>query len=320
MQKTRRELLDDFLLFVGEPEDDDARNVAERLLNLSLTSIWLKQPWRHFRSPVPFQITLTASQARYSLPDYFGRVGPGEMRNVTKARPVRQVPEGQVDRLFPNAGTSYEIAGEVSHFEILGVSGVHTQPAVAGDELEVVSSSADDTDVVVAIAGDDSSGRWTRNQVTLNGTTAVPIGTWSFVDELGKAYRASATPATELTSSRGTITLRKTSGQAELQKLFAQESAKEHQILRVYPKPSAADVLALPIIRKPKRLFNDADVLPDLWEPAVWEELLLNWQVNRGELTQADAMQAPRPAYIDLLAFENATKARPQATGYRGIR
>ena len=43
-----------------------------------------------------------------------------------------------------------------------------------------------------------------------------------------------------------------------------QESAKEHNVLTVYPTPASADVLAVPIIRRPKRLLHDADTaLPE---------------------------------------------------------
>lgn len=318
MHKSRREFLDDFLSFVGESADDTARNVAERLLNRSLTTIWLKKPWRQFRSPVPFQLTLTVNQSRYALPDYFGRVGPGAVRNLTRGGSiVHPMPDGGNDIDYPESGTTSETAGQPARYEIVGVCGVYTQPASTGDALEVVSDNVSDTDVVVAISGDDASGRWTRNQVTLTGTTAVAIGTWAFVDELGKAYQASATPVTELTSSRGTVTLRKVTGGTVLQTLFAQESSKEHPVFTLVPKPVAADVLAIPILRRPKRLFHDADVIPDLWEPVVWEEMVIGWQVNTGDLSLAESLNLPRPAYIDLVAFDNASKGPSRTRPYQ---
>lgn len=319
MHLSRRQLLDDFLTFVGEGDDADARNVAERLLNKTLTALWLKYPWSSYRSPVPYQLTLTANRRRYSLPDYFGRVGPGQPRNLTRGTPLRPLQPGDLERFFPQAGTSFEVADLPRAYEIAGVSGVHTQPAATGDALTVVSDSAADTDIVVAITGDDISGRWTRRQVALLGLTAVAIGTWTFVDELGKAYQFGATPVTELTSSRGTVTLKVQSSGAELQSLFLQESSKEHQILTVYPKPSAADQLAIPVIRRPKRLLFDADPIPDLWEPALWEELLIEWKVNRGELNPVTASSAPRPAFIDLVAHENSLTPRPISRPYVGM-
>lgn len=307
MHLTRRELLDDFLAFVGETGDSNARDVGERLLNRSLTSVWLRHPWRAYRSPAPVQVTCVANQRSYALPDYFGRLGPGTVRNLTTGAQLEVLPDGDTERLFPTAGTTLESAGVPTMVEIAGVCGVHTQPASTGDALEVVSDNAADTDVVVAIAGNDSSGRWTRNQVTLTGTVAVAIGTWSFVDELAKAYLATVTPATELSSSRGMVTLRKVAGATELQKLFAQESAKEHQLVTLYAKPASAYVIAIPTIRKVKRLVYDADAIPDLWEPAVWEAMHIEWMVNTGEMRRENVGQVRRPALEDLIAFDNET-------------
>lgn len=309
MQKTRRELLDDFVQFMGESEDVEARNTAERVLNRAVLGIWLKHAFQEFRSPVPFELTCVVNQMRYALPDYFGRVGPGHhLRNLTRGgRPIAPRQAGDLAGDFPSTGTTSEQASSPIAYEVAGVCGVHTQPASTGQALEVVSSDAADTDVVVAIAGDDSFGRWTRNQVTLTGTTAVAIGTWAFVDEFGKAYPASVTPATELTSSRGTVTLRRVSDAAELQRLFPQESAHEHAVLALYPKPNAADVIAIPVIRKPKRLFQDADVLPWTWEAAIWEAMTIEWGVNTGEIPKVQAGSVPRPALVDLICYDNET-------------
>lgn len=307
MHKSQRELLDDFLDFVGEKGDANARTTAARVVNRALTTIWLKRAWAIYRSPVPFTMALVVNQARYSLPDYFGRVGPGQPRNITQGgAPLLPRQPGGLENDFPWMGTTQEVAGQSRWYEVTGMSGAHTQPAVTGDALEVVSSSVSDVDIVVAIAGDDSNGNWTRNQITLNGTTAVAIGTWSFVDECAKAYVNTATPATDQTSSRGNVTLRKVSDQTEIQKLFPQESSREHAIFTVYPKPSTADTIAIPVIRRPKRLFHDADSIPDLWEPAIFEEMSMQWAVNRGELSEAQANAMPRPALLDLICHENA--------------
>jgi hypothetical protein len=308
MHTTRREFLDDFLGFVNELHDPNARDVASRLLNRVVTRIWMKHPWRAFRSPAPVEITTVANQRSYALPDYFGRVGPGRIRNLTTGgSPIEPLEAGDAERAYPVGGTSLETASTPRHCEIAGVAGVHTQPAPAGEALEVLSDSASDTDVVVTVAGDDSSGRWTRTQVTLNGTTAVAIGTWGYLDEMGKAYvnTVDAPTSAPYGSSRGTVTLRKVSNQAELQKLLPQESAREHALVTFYPKPSGAWTMALPCIRKVKRLYNDADPLPDLWEPAILEEMHIEWQVNTGEMPRTIAGQVPRPAFLDLLVYDH---------------
>lgn len=312
MHKTRREVLDEIVNFFGESGDDDALTMAEGALNRAITAIWLKHPWRQFQSPVPIQVTLTVNQARYALPDYFGRVGPGKIRNLSRGgAPVEVLPDGYMDEFFETQGTSYESPSLPYVATIKGVCGVSVQPVSTGEALQVVSdAAADGSSVVCAIAGEDATGRWTRNQVPLNGTTPVAIGTWAFVDEFAKAYLSTATPTTPFTSSAGTITLSKVSGGTVLQTLFTQESAKEHPILTVFPKPTAADVLAIPVLRRPKRLFHDADPIPDLWEPAVWEELAIEWQVSAGEMTVAESLALPRPKFLDLVAFDNASRAR----------
>ncbi len=319
MHQTKRELLDEFLQFVGDPNDDTARTIAEGCLNRAFTSLWMARPWAAFRSPVPLNLTLTVNQARYALPDYFGRVGPGEMRNISRGGAIiKRLGDGELEQLFPNTGTSFEIAGPPARYELSGVCGVQTQVAAAGEALEVLSSVSGDTDVVVAIDGEDGSGYWTRYQVTLTGTTPVALGTWTYVDEFSKAFPAGTTPATPGTSSRGIVTLRKASGGSTRQVLYPQESARQHDVLTFYPKPDQADVVTVPFVRKLKRLFEDADPLPDLWGPALFEEMGLEWEVNGKTMTRVDAQNAPRPKRLDLIAFENQQEPRltKRAFGY----
>jgi hypothetical protein len=310
MQLTRRQFLDDFLDLVREPHDPDARATASSLLNLAMTAIWLEKPWRQFVSPVPFRVTLTPGQVRYSLPDYFGRLGRGSVTNLTRGGILHPLGEGKLTEFYPQLGTPLQMNGTPERFEIAGTSGVHTQPATTGDALEAVSDSVADTDVVVALAGEDTNGRWLRNQVTLNGTTAVALGTWAFVDDAGKAIADANDALAGRASSRGTITIRKVTDRTELQKLFPTESSKEHNILAVYPPPDAADTLAFPVIRKPRSYVNEADTLPDLWQPALVEFMQLEWQVNSGELTREAAARAFKPALQALIAFENQTQPR----------
>jgi hypothetical protein len=189
--------------------------------------------------------------------------------------------------------------------------------ASAGEALEVLSDDAGDVDVYATVTGQDGAGRWTRNQVLLQGLAAVALGTWSYVDEFAKAYAAASTPATAFTSSRGNVTLRRAAGAIERQKLFPQESAREHPVLTLYPKPSAADILAIPVIRRAKRLFHDSDPLPDLWEPALLEDMLIYWKQNTGEADLAAAV-APRPALADLLATDNESRGPNYTVPFMG--
>lgn len=305
MQQTRREVIDELLDFVGELSDDEARNTAERLLNRALQTIWIKRAWSQFVSPAPLELTLTPNQRSYALPDHFGRLRSLEQaaRNATRGSWIRYLAEMDMLEQYPDAGTSLEQASDPAFCSVHGTVGVTTQPLITGEELEVVSNNAADIDIRVSIIGDDSNGNNTRNQVTLNGTTPVSIGTWGFVDELGKAFPADTAPTTEYFSSRGNVTLRKVTGGTVLQSLFPQESARQHRVFTVYPKPIRADVLVIPFVRAIKLRAHDADPTPINWGPALFEEMLIQWRAQNGEIR--DPSQAARPALIDLVCFEN---------------
>jgi hypothetical protein len=75
-----------------------------------------------------------------------------------------------------------------------------TQPA-APDTLEVVSSAAGDTTQTMTVVGRDSQGRVVSQTVTLNGTTAVPLGSLGTVQRVLSA---------ELSATcTGTVTVRR---------------------------------------------------------------------------------------------------------------
>lgn len=309
MQKTRKEAIDEFLAFVGESEDSEARNIAEPLLSRAVEAIWLKHPWRDYQSPDPVEFTAVAGRRSYPLPADFGRMGKGVVRNLTRGWELAPLDSEAADRLYPQRGTSLEVGASPKHYLLGGIVGVQRQPAVTGEACEVVSDSgADAADLRVTIVGYDASGNSRRRQVTLNGLTPVAVGTWAYVDEFGKSYRNGVAPTTEGTSSEGTVTLRITSSQNILQELFPEESAREHRVLTLLPKPNAADTIALPMMRRPPRFLFDADVLPGDWWNAILEELVIQWRVNRGELP-ADSV-VPRPHLIDLVCADNVNAPR----------
>lgn len=317
MHNTRRELLDDFVLLMGDTDDEEARNIAEGCLNRALLALWLKLPWRVFRSPVPYALPLVVDQASYALPDYFGRIGPGEVRNATVGGALPRLQDGELERMFPLTGTALEVHGQPRRYEIQGTTGVSTQVAIAGELLEVLSLAPQDNDVVLSISGRNGVGHWTREQVRLGGTTPVQCGTWTYIDEVGKSYEAGATAETEHTTSRGVVTLRQVSDGAIRQQLLPQESARQHDVFTVYPKPQIAHTLLLPIIRKPKRLFQDGDTLPDLWGPAIFERMQIDWQVSEDEMPLAQALTLPAgPALLDLVAFENQQRPVRHKRGF----
>lgn len=320
MHRNRREALDEFLAHVGELDDAEARNLAEAALNRAIEAIALKRTWRDLQSPAPIELTLTVNQRSYAMPDFFGKVGPGLIRNLTRrGMEITETTQEELQRDRPEAGTTFETAGAPDLLVIAGVCGVHTQPASAGDALEVVSDSALDlsTKVKVSIEGDDANGRHSRREFALNGTTPVAVGTWRWVDTFGKGTVFGQTPATEYTSSVGSVTLRKVTGAVELQYLFPEESSHEHRVITFSPKPATADIIAIPCIRRPKRLLFDGDPLPADWWPAIFEEMEAGWRSNTGEAGSAASL--PRPAFRDLVEWENTNGPRPRVRTFGGF-
>ncbi len=319
MQFTRREALDEFLDFVGESNDSGARNVAERELNNAITAIAQSHKFLWLLSPAPFELTLVVNQRSYALPPYFGLVQDERFRNLSSYGYIYMRAKHYVDEVYPRAGTSVEIAGRVKDALFAGHVGVQTQPASTGDALELVSSDVADVGIVVTIGGTDGNGVWQRAQYSLNGTTPVAAGTWSYIDEgPAKSYPFGSTPVTEFTTSRGTVTLRKAGAGATLQSLLPAESAREHDVVTFYPKPSTADIVSIPFYRRPARLLNDGDPLPDDWWPAIKEEMLIQWRVNTGELA-TDSDQVPRPKRNLLIEMDNLKRPRPQKQPFTGF-
>lgn len=308
MIQTRRELLDDFLRYVTEHGDSVAERIAGRALNRALLAIWLKHPWAQFRADTPYELTTVAGTRSYVLPRQFGRMAhrDGRIRNITQGSWIEPIDRGQLDEQRPEAGTSLDSTGLPYGYLMDGTSPVSRQPAAAGEACEVVSSSASDDDVEVVIEGLDASGAHTRTRVTLNGTTPVAVGTWSRIFEFGKAYDSADTPATDQTSSVGSVTLRTVAGPTTLQTLASDESAVDLPTITFYATPDAAYVIAVPYMRAPRRAYEDADPLPRFWGNALFEEMQADWLVNKGEI--ASAAQLPRPHLADLIALENANR------------
>lgn len=317
MQRTRKEALDEFLAHVGELDDAEARNLAEMTLTRAIETIALKRTWRDLQSPAPIELTLTPNQRSYALPDYFAKVGPGLIRNLTRrGMEITETTQEELQAYRGVSGTTFEAPGAPDLLVIAGVCGVHTQPASSGDALEVLSDSALDlsTKVKVSIEGDDANGRHRRREFALNGTNAVAVGTWRWIDSFGKSYLAGQTPTTEYTTSAGSVLLRKVSDQTELQYLFPEESSHEHRVVTFSPTPATADVIVIPCIRRPKRLIYDGDPLPADWWPAIFEEMEAGWRSNTGETGSAASL--PRPALRDLVEWENTNGPRPRVRPY----
>lgn len=317
MTETRREFVDRFLKYVGEYGDTQARENAELLFWNVLLEIWLAHPWRQLLMPDPVQITTVAGTRTYILPTFFGRVGSrdGVVRNLTTGEKIAPTTGEEIYETYPEAGTVVDTArGNPTAYAIGGTVGVAAQPSAAGQALQALSSDINDTDVIVTLEGTNNTGQWDVTQVTLNGTTPVALGTWKApIQSFAKAFPQSVTtlPAgvTPYCSSRGTVTLRVVGPGATLQTLLPQESAREQLQITFWRTPLLVHVIGIPTIRLPHRLFRDADVIPALWSPAMFEKMQIEWDVNTGELKRAQAGAVPRPAFVDLVSFDNEQRA-----------
>lgn len=322
MNESRRELVDRLLTFHGELNDVNARTVAEGLLDNAILQIWLMRIWRCFLMPAPYSLVTAAGTRQYVLPSYFGRVATrdGAVRNLTTGNTIvpREGDDFFVDH--PEAGSTVDTAtGEPSEYVIAGTAGVSTQVAAAGVALEALSDNVADIDVQVVIEGLDSNGIYTASAFTLNGTTPVALGTWKQVQNFSKSWPQSVaaptsaqtlTGAVAYTSSRGNVSLRLVGGAATVyQKLLPYESLREHYTLTLWRTPQAVQTIAIPIIRLPRRLVNDADPIPTMWGPSVFEELRRQWFVNTGELSPAQAAAMPNRPLIDLVCWDNELRA-----------
>lgn len=314
MQQSRTEFLKEILDFIGQADDTGACDTMERILNVALQTLWGKRAWRAFVYPSPYELTTAASTRRYALPDWFGRVSGNEgvLRNLTTGRRILPTTRSLIETYRPAAGTSLDtVTQEPTHYFFAGTWPVHTQPSTSGAALEVLSDAAGDVEILVSLAG-VKSGQWTREEVTLAGATPVAIGTWSELHEFGKSYPAGSTPATELTSSRGTVTLRTVAGSAALQTLLPAESSRIVQVLELDPTPDATYTIGIPFVRAVQKVWRSADPLPFGWGPALREECLIQWQVNAGLLSLDAAAKTARPALYDLVCDENAFQSQQQ--------
>jgi len=318
MQSTRKEFLDTFLARMGAKGDVAHRDRAERALNLALDEVWKRHAWRAFLSPTPYTFSTVANVRTYALPDWFGRVATGEqaLRNATTGARIRPISQDEVTALDPAQGTDLEAPGTPQRYFLAGSVGVHTQPAAAGEALEVVSTSVADLTVRALVEGIDSTGDWRREQVVLNGTTPVAIGTWKHVQTFGKSAPEGLDPTTEFTTSAGNVTLRIVAGAVELQKLLPDESALELPTLTLYPMPNVVNVIAVPTFRRPRRLRYDADVLPADWDAALDEDMTVQWRVQAGEIA-ADT-NVPRPKLVSLIELENLNAPRSYQLPFTG--
>lgn len=325
MNQNRRELIDQLLTFGGELNDPNARTVAELLLNVALQKIWIAHPFRSFVMPDPYLLGTTAGTRNYILPPYFGRMASKDRRvqNLTTGHPIMPIEGGDLYELDPAAGTAVDTGrGDPERYAITGTVGVQTQVSSAGVALEALSDNEHDTDVHVVVEGLDGDGVFTNLVVSLTAAdarTPVAVGTWKQLQSFSKGWpQAYAAPTSAETlsnaspyrSSRGNITLRMVGGAATVyQRLLPHESLREHFQITFWRTPQAAQSIAIPTLRLPRRLVNDTDPVPMMWGPALFAELRKLWAVNTGEMAETTAARLVTPEFIDLVAWDNELRS-----------
>jgi hypothetical protein len=266
--------------------------------------------WRCFIDPDVWTIATVANQRAYALPDHFGRISGNNriIRNLTTGKRILPRDRSDMEEDDPGTGTALNSPGEPTQYAIAGMTAVQTQPASTGEALEVLSDSALDVTVRVFIEGLTASNLVAQRQVTLNGTSAVDIGTWARVLKFGKSYPDGTTPTTDLTTSEGSVTLRKTSGATELQVLAPWQPSREHQTIVFSPTPASVYSIGIPIFRAIERYYNDADPLPPLWTNAVFDGMVMAWRVGNRDV-DFDTV-GMWPSLKDLIEYDNAQVAQ----------
>lgn len=327
MQESRREIVDRLLTFMGELSDSGARVVAEQLLTHTIHAIWLKHAFRSFLMPDPYTFATVAGTRSYQLPPWFGRLAnrDGRIQNLTTGCPIDPIEGEDLYAQDPGAGSTLDTATAApSRYMIRGMCGVNVQVASAGVALEAISDSATDTDVQVVVEGIDSNDQFNQVAVTLTGAVAVALGTWKKIQNFSKSWpQTTAAPtsaqtlagALAYTSSRGTVKLRSAVDHVTVyQTLLPHESLREQWTLTFYRTPDAVYSIAVPVLRLPRRLLNDADPVPTMWGPAIFEEARKQYQINTGELTPnsfrgSSDLQGMSGALIDLICWDNEQRA-----------
>lgn len=321
MNESRREIIDRLVTFMGELGDSGARVVAEQLLMHAIHKIWIRHPFRSFLMPDPYLVVTAAGVRSYVLPPWFGRIAnrDGRIRNLTSGDLLCPLEGEELYLVHPEAGSAIDTdTGDPSNYVIAGVAGVNVQ-LTANTPLEAVSSSVDDVDVQAVLEGVDNNGQFNQIAVTLNGTAPVALGTWRTLQMFSKSFpQGIAAPTSDqvlagarsYTSSRGTIKLQNATDHVTIyQTLLPHESLREQSTITFWKTPQAVQSIAVPILRLPRRLVNDADPVPAMWGPALFEEARKEYAVNNGDLSIAAANQLVCPATIDLMCWDNELRS-----------
>jgi len=230
---------------------------------------WLRQ--------YKWTLATVASQEFYALSPLVDTSKLIIIYNPTDQTFISGMTEMEFRRYEPGPST-----GSPYLYRLVGFSPVLTQPTTAS-VLDLVSTSASDTAVIVTVQGLDSAGILFTEEVTTNGLTVVSTSTSvSKVLSLSKA-----------TTSIGTISV--SAGATVLVKIAPRDRSVQHPIIALFNIPDAVDSLCYDFTMKLPTLSDDHDIslIPEQYHDV--PELYAKWQcfkhLNNPTMTQAVAME-----------------------------
>jgi hypothetical protein len=277
--KTFKQLQDDALRWYDEAADDDElRDNVKQAINAAHKARLHKETWPFMKWPAPVRFSTVVGQKLYALHQKFQR--PIYFYNVTAQRWMRQLDdstfvsnmdEGTAESWLDGSsgGDWASLAGSALHYELRGMSPVHTQPPAAST-LTATSSSGADSAKTLLVEGETADG------VTTETLTVGTPGSVSFTNILR---------VTKIGTWSGTMTLTASSGSTVLLKLFAAEAARQFQLLYLFTTPTAVETVEYHFYRKAVDLTRD---LPEAYHDLLVYDALLDLATyNPGTVDQA---------------------------------
>lgn len=216
-------------------------------------------------------LTTVAGQARYALQACVSKVRSIRATETTRRTFMSRTYDWYA-RVTPDqadpSGTPYVWVNG-------GYSVVGKQPSDAS-KVYLKSTSASDVQVCY-VDGVLSTGDAFSASVTLTGTTAVQLGTYTTITSITKVALA--------TAAVGTVTMHEDSGTGtELMRIGVGKTSNRFMVVYLYPCPSSAETLLVDVERKVETLTNPTD------EPMLPEEyhMLLAHEARAMEYERQD--------------------------------
>ena len=210
------------------------------------------------------------------------------VRQTSTPRAIVNVPDDVFYRYIPDP----DAEGSPIYYRIWEQEGVSTRLSTA-DTVTIVSSSTSDITEKVSIVGEDANGIKQSEELTLNGTTAVP-GTITYVT--GKPIRISKSANTV-----GDITVKEATAGTTLVVVGREERSPRFKIMGLYPIPSSEIDIYLEYYTRIRWLQNETDVadIDEKWIHVVRTGALT--KVYQYQNKPADQLLAYGTIYRDLV-------------------